>query len=731
MLISPPFIPASVANETDQDYLDRAMIAGEPGNGAFPVSYDMGWHGGVHLAAPQVAGGFLPVRAIADGKIAFFRQPSADQDSDALNYGGGWTDNGCLVIKHETDIGEGAQANVVFYSIYMHLSSISLANISVGLRVYRKDKLGVAGSIYGKPNKIHFEVICGQDQISKITGRSTCKLGSGSGRTDSCWGNMYFQLPPEAILYADRPADPKSSVNTSAVVYRPEETLFLRMSYKRGQCKLSVFNESGVLQDERADESDYEYNLYTHASKLYSNCTSAGYELLRFGRVLSSDSLQPADCAHWRKITSPNGPGWINLNGPTITMCSDADFPHWQGWMLIDDDTNGDGRCQSKSVLGLLGIESAPVTSEERERCRAILSQPEMYAKISRLVCKFPTEWKKENFSDRFGWLKDGETPIVSNEIYERLKSHYEALAFWEEANLEGIDAEHWHFPPKQFVALFRQCGWLSLDEMMQVIPTLRADAPGEVNNATVKTRLTLEGSSSQQGYRPAGMHLSLNKMMRKYNFSTSERISALFSQALTETDLLRTTREYGNTDYFTRGYEGRCNVTIQREVPEWGPGILNLSPIGNCSPGDGPKYIGRGVIQMTGRELYSKYGAYRGKSFVSGTSHLDVSDVADNACDSAGYYWIKEDLRDKTPAGPWVLRGVKNIHREADALSGTELSTAAGLATADTKILSLTRQINRASLHLARRRHFFKHAYYFLSELVSSPPSAFHKRSL
>jgi hypothetical protein len=170
---------------------------------------------------------------------------------------------------------------------------------------------------------------------------------------------------------------------------------------------------------------------------------------------------------------------------------------------------------------------------------------------------------------------------------------------------------------------------------------------------------------------------------------------------------------------------------TIQRAVPEWGAGIHNLSPIGNCSPGDGPKYIGRGVIQMTGRELYSKYGTYRGKNFVSGMAHLDVSDVADNACDSAGYYWVKEDLRDRTLAGSWVLRGVKNIHRDADALSGTELSTAAGLAAADTKVLSLTRQINRASLHLARRRHFFKHAYYFLSELVSTPPSAFHKRSL
>lgn len=148
MLISPPFLPAPTAGESDEAYLNRAMLCGEPGDGFFPISFDLNWHGGTHLKAPLLAGKVLPVRAIADGKLAYFRQPTpVDTADDApLNYGG-WTDNGCIVLRHETEIGEGESSKVVFYSIYMHLSKISLVTPKVDMRVYRKDIIGESGKI--------------------------------------------------------------------------------------------------------------------------------------------------------------------------------------------------------------------------------------------------------------------------------------------------------------------------------------------------------------------------------------------------------------------------------------------------------------------------------------------------------------------------------------------------------------------------------------------------------
>lgn len=56
MIISPPFLPAPIAGESDEAFLDRAMVGGIPGDGGFPLSFDLNWHGGIHLTAPQEAG---------------------------------------------------------------------------------------------------------------------------------------------------------------------------------------------------------------------------------------------------------------------------------------------------------------------------------------------------------------------------------------------------------------------------------------------------------------------------------------------------------------------------------------------------------------------------------------------------------------------------------------------------------------------------------------------------
>lgn len=54
---------------------------------------------------------------------------------------------------------------------------------------------------------------------------------------------------------------------------------------------------------------------------------------------------------------------------------------------------------------------------------------------------------------------------------YSKLKSHQQALGFWEEAALAGIDHMHWHFPPKEFIRFFRKCGWLTKSDMKGIYP--------------------------------------------------------------------------------------------------------------------------------------------------------------------------------------------------------------------------------------------------------------------
>jgi hypothetical protein len=165
MLISPPFLPAQGANEHDEAYVTRCMAGDQPGDGAFPVSLQLGWHGGLHLTAPQDGSDAERVRAIADGKVIFRRdrtvvttQPASDHP---LYYDHGYTSDGCVVIQHDTEIGATAagQATALrFYSIYLHLQTID-TGVRLNQAIYRKDVIGQAGNIAGQPNRIHFEIV--------------------------------------------------------------------------------------------------------------------------------------------------------------------------------------------------------------------------------------------------------------------------------------------------------------------------------------------------------------------------------------------------------------------------------------------------------------------------------------------------------------------------------------------------------------------------------------------
>lgn len=112
MLISPPFLPPRTEQQTEDEWLDLAMNGDAPGRGAFPVSFNLGWHGGIHLTAPKTGNAHEPVRAIADGTIVFVRPPTKGLPNlpaeHPLMYNGA-TSDGVVVIRHEAEIGEARQ----------------------------------------------------------------------------------------------------------------------------------------------------------------------------------------------------------------------------------------------------------------------------------------------------------------------------------------------------------------------------------------------------------------------------------------------------------------------------------------------------------------------------------------------------------------------------------------------------------------------------------------------
>jgi predicted chitinase len=750
MLISPPFLATRAANQTDDAWLDTCMTGGAVGDGAFPVSLNLGWHGGIHLDAPMNGAVAETVRAIADGTVVYVRQPTtkpADPvpDTNAQMYRGGWTDNGVVVIRHDTEIGEGANGKVSFFSITMHLRSIE-PTVVINRAIYRKAAIGNAGRIYGTQNKIHFEIICDDGNIGRLMGRAAGDVAlSADGRTDALYGEMYFHIPVGAQVFAQKPLPnnatammqpptPQGQRTPPApialqTVHTTAEALIVGLRYAggdgavadRGDAYLTTHQIDGTALGAAVNENDAEYNLYTTATDISKSYPATGrpapsavYELLRFGRIIGPDALTPATVPHWRQVRySATAQGWVNLNATNIHKFSDADLPQWKQWKIISDDTNTDSRCDSATIKAWLDISGDGRVDPIEATAR--LSDTAVANKLKQTICKFPTEWEIATIDARWGWLKtqsdENPTPLTEDD-FTRLKAHITALCFWQAANLQTqavpaqgttpaiaatpIPANHWHWHPREFIRHFRKCGWLSPLELVQQLP---ANHPVGFNN--MRDRLTL-GYNSRTQTLPAGMQVALNKVSRKYLLETALRRAHFWGQIAQETDQLQTVREYASG----AAYEGRADL-------------------GNTQPGDGVRFRGRGVIQLTGRVNYARYGTYRGMNFTADPNNLLIQNGAYAACDASTFYWVAEETRDKvnrTVNGvvkkKWILDGLVGISRRADTRTFGLLSEDAQI-TID--VSNVTKQVNRAQLHLDYRKRYFIYSYRLVSDSLET----------
>lgn len=202
MIISYPFLPGP------DDTADFAGLV-DPDQGHYPIGFDLRWHGGVHLlgtAAPEgqdAATYRAPVRAVADGTLVAYRRPTARTDAEGhpLNYYRGWTDDGFVLLRHESATGN--ERPIVYYSLYMHLSELSHQRLATGTpgqvtrpaeatRIYRKEVLGRAGAIYGARNRIHFEIFTTDAELTRFWRDSATGDGDGD---EQFWGDLHLVIP--------------------------------------------------------------------------------------------------------------------------------------------------------------------------------------------------------------------------------------------------------------------------------------------------------------------------------------------------------------------------------------------------------------------------------------------------------------------------------------------------------------------------------------------------------
>lgn len=110
-----------------------------------------------------------------------------------------------------------------------------------------------------------------------------------------------------------------------------------------------------------------------------------------------------------------------------------------------------------------------------------------------------------------------------------------------------------------------------------------------------------------------------LDAAMKEFSIDTPRRQAAFLAQLAHESGSLRYTRELADGI----AYNGRADL-------------------GNTHPGDGPRYRGRGLLQITGRANYRDCGVALGVDLITSPELLELPE---GACRSAGWFWKSRGL--------------------------------------------------------------------------------------
>ncbi len=193
----------------------------------------------------------------------------------------------------------------------------------------------------------------------------------------------------------------------------------------------------------------------------------------------------------------------------------------------------------------------------------------------------------------------------------------------------------------------------MTADQLLQIMPLKWVAKRGMDKETVAKRKLEITNI-----YLPY-----LNEYMEAYEINAPQRQAMFIAQVAHECGELRYTREIWGPTTAQKGYEGRKDL-------------------GNIHPGDGKRFMGRGLIQVTGRANYAKCSL---SLIGTPNTFLDTPDLLSTpmyAVQSACWYWANKGLNDLADAG---------------------------------KFLAVTKKINGGTNGLAERQEYWETAKEFL----------------
>lgn len=168
-------------------------------------------------------------------------------------------------------------------------------------------------------------------------------------------------------------------------------------------------------------------------------------------------------------------------------------------------------------------------------------------------------------------------------------------------------------------------------------------------------TRQMLKGNTAADDW-----HAALVDILPKWKITSANRVAAFMAQCGHESanfkvleenlnygweGLRKTFPKYFPTDSLAKEYHRQPEKIANRVYDD----ANRSSKLGNISPGDGWKYRGRGIIQLTGKSNYLAFAADVGMTIEQVIEYVQTKK---GAIESAAWFWNKRGINTQADAG-------------------------------------------------------------------------------
>ncbi|POA49668.1 hypothetical protein C1893_04120 [Pseudomonas sp. MPR-ANC1] len=331
--------------------------------------------------------------------------------------------------------------------------------------------------------------------------------------------------------------------------------------------------------------------------------------------------------------------------------------------------------------LDRLGNKDQKVTPEDFP---IALKNVEFRNHWSRLIAYHPTEWKSK--SDSIKWARLDKLLEDSPSVLKHEKERIDSLVFWDDPVVQskGLgDGVIWHFHPIAFLSNFigGGCCELTLESFKAIFgnrPLFTAD-----NMSTTCSSYNVDHQKFVD---------LLNAAFKKFNFTDCRYKIHFLSQCYHESDKFATTREYASgNDYDLATYPASM-CTLYDEGHKKCKRHRQILAEGNTTIGDGPKYKGRGIMQVTWKGTYQRYKDFSGIDCIANPEIL--SEQIEHAVNASVWFWVK----------------YKNLNARIDQYYDSLKNSGKTQEEIDAEVVRLvTRKVNGGATHLGERQQLFK----------------------